>query len=145
MAPLQKRALYGLILVLFFSAAMFILFFSGGGIDKFEADAGFRLAVDALCIAGLVTPLVLFRPIMQNQSKFDERDKLIMNKATFIQWATVIVSLAAWVIILTEAYHTGGKVPVNYLYILFLSILLISTLAQSLGILIGYWRMNSHG
>lgn len=145
MAPLQKRALYGLILVLFFSAAMFILFFSGGDIDKFEADASFRLAVDALCIAGLITPLILFRPIMQNQSMFDERDKLIMNKATFIQWATVIASLAAWVIILTEAYHTSGEVPVNYLYILFLSILLISTLAQSLGILIGYWRINRYG
>jgi hypothetical protein len=144
MAPLQKRALYGLVLVILFSTAMLVLFFSGGGIDKFEADAGFRLAVDALCIAGLITPLILFRPIMQNRSKFDERDRLIMNKATFIQWITVIASLAAWVIILTEAYHASGEVPLNYLYILFLSILLISTIAQSLGILIGYWRMNKN-
>jgi hypothetical protein len=145
MAPLQKRALYGLVLVLLFSTAMLVLFLAGGGINKFDADAGFRMAIDALCIAGLITPLILFQPIIQNQSKFDERDRLIMNRATFTQWMTVIFSLAAWVITLTEAYHASGNLPVNYLYIVFLSILLISTIAQSLGILIGYWRMNRNG
>jgi hypothetical protein len=56
----------------------------------------------------------------------------------------VIFSLLAWVIVLTEVYRDEGQVPVIYLTLIIISILIISTLAQALGILIGYWKGASY-
>jgi putative transcriptional regulator len=49
----------------------------------------------------------------------------------------------AWTIGLTEVYHGTGQKPTAYLFVIFLSVLVVSTLAQSAGILIGYWRMKT--
>ena len=70
----------------------------------------------------------------------DERDKLIMSRSPQIQLLAVIFSLVAWVIVLTELYRDTGQIPVVFLTLIFISTLIVSTLAQSLGILIGYWR-----
>ena len=48
-------------------------------------------------------------------------------------------------IILSEVYHAAGAVPTVFLFVIFMSVLIVSTLAQSAGILIGYWRMNKDG
>ena len=145
MAPLQKRAVYGLAIGICLAVAMLVLFLVAGGISRFDTDQGFRLTIDALWIAGLVTPLVLFRPITRSQASFDERDKVIMGRSVWVQWLATILSLVAWMIYLTEAYHTSGLIPASFLYVMFISILIVSTLAQSGGILIGYWRMNRNG
>jgi hypothetical protein len=145
MAPLQKRALYGLVIGICLAIAILALFFLKGGISRFDIDQGFRLIIDALWIAGLVIPLVLFWPIMQNPVMFDERDRIIMDRASRVQWLAVIISLVLWLIILSEAYHMQRLVPLTFLYIMVISIFIISTLAQSLGILIGYWRVNRNG
>jgi len=142
MAPLRKRALYGLVIGICLAVAMLALFLLKGGVDRFEADLGFRLVIDVLWIAGLVTPLVLFRPITRSSARFDERDRSIMDRSGRVQWLAIVLSLAAWLIILSEAYHAQGLVPVTFLYIMFISILAVSTIAQSLGMLIGYWRMD---
>lgn len=145
MAPLQKRAYYGLVIGICLAVAILALFLLKGGVSRFDADQGFRLIIDVLWIAGLVTPLVLFWPITRSPVKFDERDRIIMDRSGRVQWLAIILSLAAWLVILSEAYHTQGLVPVTFLYIMFISILIVSTLAQSLGILIGYWRMDRNG
>jgi len=75
MAPLQKRAWYGLVIGICLAVVILILFLLKGGISRFDADQGFRLTIDILWIAGLVTPLVLFQSIMHNPIKYDERDK----------------------------------------------------------------------
>jgi hypothetical protein len=51
----------------------------------------------------------------------------------------------AWTIVLTEVFSGQGQVPVIYLTLIMISTLIISTIAQSAGILIGYWRMGSNG
>ena len=145
MAPLQKRALYGLIIGICLAVAVLILFLAWGGIDRFDADQGFRITIDLLWIAGLVVPLVLFWPITRSRVNFDERDKIVMDRSSHVQWLAIILSLAVWLIVLSEAYHTSGLIPVSFLYVMFISILIISTLSQSMGILIGYWRMNRNG
>ena len=145
MAPLQKRALYGLVIGICLAVAVLALFLLKSGVTRFDEDQGFRLLIDILWISGLVTPLVLFWPITQSRAKFDERDKIIMDRSSRVQWMAIIFSLAAWVIFLSETYHDQRLVPVTFLYIIFISILIVSTLAQSLGILIGYWRMNRNG
>jgi hypothetical protein len=54
----------------------------------------------------------------------------------------VIFTLVAWVIALNEVYSSTHLIPSVFLYVVFMSVLIVSTLAQSLGILIGYWRMD---
>ena len=75
----------------------------------------------------------------------DERDLAIMRRAPLIQLWAVLLSLVAWTIGLTEVYWNEGAVPVLFLYLIFFSGLMVSTIAQSLGVLIGYWRMNRNG
>ena len=144
MAPLQKRALYGLIFGIAWAVAIIIVFITQGGINSFNADPSFRLIVNGLWIGGLVVYLVLFRTIMRKPGQFDERDKLVMDRAPRVQWIAVIISLVVWMITLSEIYHEIGQIPVVFLYIIFMSSLIVSSIAGSAGILIGYWRMEQN-
>ena len=142
MAPLQKRALYGLIFGVAWAVAIVAVFVTRGGVNAFNADVGFRLIVDGLWVGGLVVYLVLFRTIIGKPGKFDERDRLIMDRAPRVQWMAVIITLVAWTLALSEAYHDVGQVPVVFLFVIFMSSLIVSMIAQSAGILIGYRRME---
>ena len=148
MAPLQKRALYGLILGVLWTAAIIVVFITGGGINEFTENQSFRLIMDAIFIGGLLTYLALtvsFARTKKGEVKMDERDLAIMRRAPLIQLWAVLLSLVAWTIGLTEGYSSEGVVPMMYLYLIFFSGLMVSTIAQSLGVLIGYWRMNRNG
>jgi hypothetical protein len=68
-----------------------------------------------------------------------------MERAPRVQFLAVLFSLVAWVIVLTEAFREQGQVPIIYLTLIMISTLIISTIAQSLGILIGYWRGAGRG
>lgn len=68
-----------------------------------------------------------------------------MARAPRIQWLAVVFSLVVWVIALTESYHDAGRIPIIFLYLIFMSTLIVSVVAQCIGILIGYCRMGSHG
>jgi hypothetical protein len=142
MAPLQKRALYGLIFGIAWAIAIIVVFIMRGGVNAFNVDIGFRLIVDGLWVGGLVVYLVLFRTIIGKRGKFDERDKLILDRSPKIQWMAVIVALVVWVITLSEAYHDVGQIPVVFLFLIFMSSLIVSMIAQSVGILVGYRRIE---
>jgi len=142
MAPLQKRALYGLIFGVVWAIAIAAVFILKGGADVFNQDQGFRLIIDGLWIGGLLVFLILFTTVIRKRGQFDERDKLIMEKAPRVQWLAVIFSLVAWIIALSEIYHAEGQIPIIFLYIIFISVLSVSMIAQSAGILLGYWRME---
>ena len=68
-----------------------------------------------------------------------------MDRAPRVQWLAVVFTLVAWVIVLNEVYRETDLIPAVFLYVIFMSVLIVSTLAQSLGILIGYWRMDRNG
>lgn len=142
MAPMQKRAWWGLILGAAFAAAFAIVFVVKGGIETFDTDTGFRLTVDALMLAALVVSLVVVNIPIRNRKLADERDISVFEQAPRIQWMAVIFTLVGWVIGLTEYYHGTRLVPSVWLYVVFMSVMIVSTLAQSLGILIGYWKMD---
>jgi uncharacterized membrane protein len=89
--------------------------------------------------------LILVNLTLRKPTQVDERDRRIMERSSRTQWVAAIISLAAWTIALTEVYHEPGQVPVAFLYLIFMSILIISTLAQAFGIFIGYWSMNRNG
>jgi hypothetical protein len=141
MTPLQKRALYGLIFGIAWAVAIIIVFVTQGGVSAFNTNQGFRLVVDGLWIGGLVVYLVLFRTIIGKRGKYDERDQQIMDRSPRTQWLAVIISLVVWVIALSEAYHEVGQIPLVFLFLIFMSSLIVSMIAQSAGILAGYRRM----
>jgi len=142
MAPLQKRALYGLGIGIVFAIALIVVFIAKGDVTTFDEDLGFRLIVYALWVGAPLAYLIVVNLTLRKPGQVDERDRLIMERAPMAQLLAVIFSLVAWVIVLTELYWDKGQVPVVFLTLIMISTLIISTLAQSLGILIGYWRMG---
>ncbi|MBA7570359.1 MAG: DUF2178 domain-containing protein [Dehalococcoidia bacterium] len=145
MAPLQKRALFTLIIGLIFTIALIVVLLLEGDITAFNQEKAFRWIVYAALIGVPLTYLILIDLTLRKPTQLDERDRLIMQRSGRIQWLAVIFSLAAWMIILTEVYQEQRQVPVVFLTLIFISTLIISILAQSLGILIGYWRANRNG
>ncbi|MFC1903796.1 hypothetical protein ACFLXJ_06010 [Chloroflexota bacterium] len=145
MAPLQKRAWWGLAVGLVFAIAFVLVFIAKGGIQTFEEDQGFRIIIDVLWVGGLVANLVIVNLALRKPGMVDERDKLILDRAPRIQWLAVVFTMVIWTIALSEVYQETNLIPAVFLYVIFMSVLITSTLAQSLGILIGYWRMNRSG
>jgi len=141
MAPLQKRAWWGLVTGLVFAAAFTLVFILMGGIDTFSENQGFRVIINVLWLGGLVANLVIVNLALRKQDMVDERDMGIAERAPRFQWPAIIVTIAAWTITLNEVYSETGQIPSVFLYVIFMSVLTVSTLAQCLGILIGY-RMS---
>ena len=142
MAPLQKRALYSFVIGLVLAIVLIVVLVIQGDVTAFDRDPNIRYVMYAVLIGvplvyGILCDLTLRRP-----TQIDERDRLIIEKSSRAQWLAVIFLLVAWTIALTEIYHDERQVPVAFLTLIFVSALIISPLAQSLGILLGYWRMN---
>lgn len=146
MAPLQRRAWYGLALGIAFSVAIAVVFVAGGGVTAYGEDPGMRLLVGALFVGFLALHgVVLFatrpgrgrvKPVM------DERDTAIVKGALVVQLWAVVLSLVVWAIVLTEVYWDQGQIPVIFPYLIFGSALIVNLLAQAAGILFGYRRMG---
>jgi hypothetical protein len=145
MAPLQKRALYSLLIGLIFAVALIVVFLLEGDVTAFNRDETLRWITYAALIGVPLTYLILIDLTLRKPTELDERDRLIILRSGRVQWLAVIFSLAAWMIALTEIYQEQRQVPVVFLTLIFISTLIISILAQSLGILLGYWRMNRNG
>ena len=139
---MEKRAWWGLALGGAFAVAFAAVFAAWGGITEFDRNAGFRLTIDFLMLGALVVNLVVVNIPIRNRRLADERDIAVFDRAPRVQWLAVIFTLVGWVIGLTEYYHSTRLVPSVWLYVVFMSVLIVSTLAQSLGILVGYRRME---
>lgn len=144
MAPLQKRALYSLLLGLVLTVVLVVLFVSWGGVQSFANNSANRLILSALFVAMLLAAGILLGAPRRARNglkvEVDERDLAIMQRAPQVQLLAVMLTLAGWVIGLTEYYWDAGAIPVMWPYLMMWSALIASTLAQSLGVLIGYWR-----
>jgi hypothetical protein len=145
MAPLQKKALYSLVIGLVLAIALVLILVIQGDITSFENNQNLRLIMYAVLIGVPLAYLLLVNSTLRKPGQVDERDRLIILRSSRAQWLAVIFSLAAWTITLTEVYRDQGQVPIAFLNLIFVSILIIGVLAQSLGILLGYWSMNRDG
>jgi hypothetical protein len=145
MAPLQKRALYSFIIGLVLTMALIALFVAQGDITAFERDQNLRLITYAVLIGVPLIYLILVNLTLRKSTQLDERDRLIIERSSRVQWLAVIFTLVVWTIALTEVYRDQGQVPIVFLKLIFTSTLIISALAQSLGVLVGYWEMNRNG
>ena len=146
MAPLQKRALYGLGIGVVWAIAIIVVFMVKGGVDAYAGDRAMRAILTALFIGGLIAyPAMVFTPRRkrrQMEAAMDERDRAIMGRAPVVQLWAVFISLAVWTIALTEIYWDQGQIPVIFPYLTFMSLFIVNVLSQSIGILVGYWRMR---
>ena len=145
MAPLQKRALYSFVIGLVLTAALIAVLVMQGDITAFESDLNLRLIMYAVLIGVPLIYLILVSLTLRKPTQVDERDRLIMERSSRAQWLAVIFTLVAWTIALTEIYQDQGQVPIAFLQLIFMSTLIISILAQSVGILAGYREMNRDG
>lgn len=145
MAPLQKRALYSFVVGLVLTTALIAVLVAQGDITAFERDPNLRLIMYAVLIGVPLIYLILVNLTLRKPTQLDERDRLVIERSSRAQWLAVIFTLVAWTIALTEIYRDQGQVPIPFLQLIFMSTLIIGTLAQSLGILVGYWGMNRSG
>ena len=142
MAPLQKRALYSLAVGIILVAIVVVVLVIQGDVLAFFDDLNSRLVLYAAVIGVPLIYLILVNVSLKKPTQLDERDKLIMEKSRSVQFLFIVFALAAWTIALTEVYSDTRQVPVEYLNLIMMSILMISPLAQSLGIVAGYWKMR---
>jgi hypothetical protein len=145
MTPLQKRAIYSLVVGIVLAAAVVSVLVIQGDVIAFFDDLNSRLVLYAAVVGVPLIYLILVHITLRKPNQIDERDKLIIEKSRSVQYLIIILSLAAWTIGLTELYNDTRQVPVEYLNLIMMSILIISPLAQSLGILLGYWSNNRNG
>ncbi len=144
MAPLQKRAWCSLVVGVVLAIALIMVFILKGDVTTFDEDLGFRLIVYALWVGVPLAYLIIVNLTLRKPGQVDERDRLIMRRAPVVQLLVVIFSLVVWMIALTESYWDEGQIPVIFPYLILMSTLIVSTLAQSVGILIGYWRIGRY-
>ena len=129
MAPLQKRAFYGFIFGVVWTAAIILFLILKGGATAFDEDPAFRLLIDGLWIGGLVLYLILFETLGHRPGRFDERDRTIMDRASKVQWLALLLSMVGWIIGLSEHFHEQRQVPIVFLFLMFIFTLMVSTIA----------------
>ena len=146
MPALQKRAWWGLAVMLATLAIITVILMNQGAAAYWEDDS-LRLTVVGIFMAGLFGYVVtLLAPLIRgNRHKLDERDRMVLSRAGAVQSGLVLIALAGWLITLTERFREQGAIPVVYLYLLFGSIVLINLIGQSLGILLGYLIGSANG
>jgi len=142
MAPLQKRAWYGLVIGIVWAIAIIVVFIAKGGATAYTEDQGMRAILSALFIGGLIAYFIMMRLTLRKPGQVDERDRLILGRAPVVQLWAVFISLVVWSIALTEIYWDQGQIPVIFPYLILISLFIVNVLAQSIGILIGYCRMR---
>ena len=114
------------------------------GADVAWANDRVRLTATGLLLAGLavftyyITRVRIW--IIRDDGTLDERDRAILASAPAGQAAAMMVTLAVWMIGLTETFRATHLVPSAYLYLIFWSLLMVSILAMLAGVVIGYRR-----
>ena len=143
MTPQQKRAWYGLAIGIVWSLAMVAVFFVKGA-TAIDEDTGMRFTVYALFAAGVLAYVAMLYITGWRMRRegiiMDERDRMILRKVPVYQMFAVLITLAAWSVILTEVYHDQGQVPVVFPNLMFFSAIVVNMVFASAGTLIAYWR-----
>ena len=150
MPVLQKRAWLGLLIGGGTLILIAVILMTRGGAAEYWDNDSLRLTVMLIFIVGLASHAgILLAPVVRAElgggGQVDERDKAVLSRAGTIQSGVVLVTLAAWLLFLTNKFHDQGAVPVVYLYLLFGAIIMFHMIGQSIGILFGYWYVARHG
>jgi len=140
---LQRLAWQAVVAILLLTLAAAVIVSYNGVAIAWDDDT-VRLSATGLLLAALaVFTYYLSRVrlwIIRDDGTLDERDRAILASAPAGQAPAMMLTLAAWMIGLIEAYHASHLVPSAYLYLIFWSILMVSILALLSGVVIGYRR-----
>jgi hypothetical protein len=142
-APQQKRAWYGLAIGIIWTLSMVAVFVIKG-VTAFDEDVGMRATVYALFAAGILAYVAMMYITGWRMAREgvlqDERDRLILRRVPVYQMFAVLVTLAIWMVALTETYWEEGQIPVVFTYLIFYSAIVVNIVFASAGTLIAYWR-----
>jgi hypothetical protein len=146
LAPLQKRAWWGLAIGTLTLVAITTILMRTGAQAYWEDDA-LRTKVVAIFLGGLFAYVVVLLTLVKSElgGGIDERDREILSRAPVAQSAAMLIALAAWCVSLQELYRGQEGIPRVFLYLIFGSIVLVNIAAHSAGILLGYWFRARHG
>jgi len=143
--PLQRLAAWAVAIGLIVTACAVGLVVHFGP-DAFDTDTVVRLSVTGVLLFGIAlftAFLVRVRLWLRREDgALDERDRAILKGAPSAQPGAMLITLAAWMIGLSETYRAAGHVPLVYLYLIFWSLLIVDLIALPLGILLGYRRAS---
>jgi hypothetical protein len=143
MTPQQKRAWYGLAIGIIWTLAMVALFVIKGA-TAFDEDTGMRFTAYAIFAAGVLAYVAMLYVTGWRMRRegviMDERDRLILRKVPVYQMFAVLLTLAAWMIGLTEVYWDKGQIPIVFPNLMFYSAIVVNIVFASAGTLIAYWR-----
>jgi len=140
---LQKLAGWSLMvgLLLAISAGGIVARF--GWVTVYESDS-LRLTFTFLVLTTLVSLLGMMLRAKswanRGDGTLDERDQAILDRAPVAQAPATLVTLAVWMVGLSESFRDPGAVPTSYLYLVFWTVMVIYALALPVGILLGYRR-----
>jgi len=148
MPKLQKRALFSTAIGLITLGVLSAILTTYGAAEYWDND-DLRLTVVAIFIAGLATHVGLLTamvsPLWSEESELDERDRQVLATAPAVQTGLVLLTLAAWHTSLIVRFHDQGAVPTVYLYLIFGTVVLVSLIGHSAGIVVGYWMGSRFG
>jgi uncharacterized membrane protein YidH (DUF202 family) len=141
--PLQRISRWGIGVSVVLAAAAVSLVVVNGAKATFDSD-GLRIAFTLILLAILIvmgaTTIWLRAQVNRRGGLLDERDREILGRAPAAQVAGMLVTLAIWIVGLSEHFHDAGAVPVFYLYLVFWSVVVVDLVGLPVGVLIGYRR-----
>lgn len=146
-SPSQKGAWWGLLIGVATLSAIGAILATTGAAEYWEND-DLRLVVVSIFVGGIIAhPLAsnLFRVKAELNESSDEREEAIESRAPIVQPPAILLTLAAWNLMLARRYHDEGAVPMVYLYLIFGSVILVMMITQSLGVLLGHWIGQRYG
>lgn len=149
MTQAKKRAIFTFLIWGTVMTAFSIIFFSGGGPEKYAAErwrhvAGAGMIAFGYLAFGLMLWLTRLRAIDRSLGR-DERDATIQKQASSTGFLIVLIYVFALAIYLWDRYQTQGFVPVGWMWFLAYSTSFAAFISTSLIALFLESRISSHG
>ena len=147
MALLQKRSLWNIVTIAT-GVSTIMWLFKGHAVTDFFQNEEFRITLTGVIMVTLGISVLLMLPTSRKSrwSKLlDERDRLVLSRATNFQVVGIMILGFVWTIGLTELYWEAGTIPIDIPYLVLWSQFLMLFLSRSIGIVYGYWWLDHYG
>lgn len=136
MSTLEKRAMWGLIIGVVWAVVFFTVFFTLGGIETYSES--FKSIKTAIVVIGAVF-FIIMDTSYRRCAKADERDKLILMRASGMVLTATILTVGAWCVALQLIYNE--QLATGYLYLIIISMAIVGMIMQAAGIL--FWSRHN--
>jgi uncharacterized membrane protein len=147
MTQLKKRALYTIAIWGALMLPFVILFFAGGGPERYLDERWRRVLVGGTIAAAflLYAVMLYFTRKRPGEIASDERDIAIRGKANEIAFTVVLLYVFLVSIALFEHYRPGGSVPAGWMWFLAYSTVFSAYVTSSACILVMESRSAARG